>query len=264
MNDPRRTQQFGPPAPGSGSTWAQDRGDSPVLDYPAYADEMPYATYGGGGSPWAPGAYQANPTQQLPPQYWQQDRPPTDDQPSESPPPPRSPRWLWLLAGAAVLVVIALVVALVIANESTKQQTAIEPLPPMPGPSTTYSPPTTRTAPPPTITRRPPRTTTTEPSPIPPPGAPTVPGAMQTVIYSVSGEGRAISVMYLDAGDLIQTEFNVTLPWSKQVSLSTTAPHPASVTVVNIGHNVTCSVTVAGVQVRQRTGQGLLICDAPL
>ena len=91
-----------------------------------------------------------------------------------------------------------------------------------------------------------------------------MPGAMQTVIYSVSGEGRAISVMYLDAGDLIQTEFNVTLPWSKQVSLSTTAPHPASVTVVNIGHNVTCSVTVAGVQVRQRTGQGLLICDAPL
>ena len=53
---------------------------------------------------------------------------------------------------------------------------------------------------------------------------------MQTVVYSVSGEGRAISVMYLDTGDLIQTEFNVTLPWSKQVSLSTSAPHPASVT----------------------------------
>ena len=88
MNDPRRTQQFGPPAPGSGSTWAQDRGDSPVLDYPAYADEMPYATYGGGvrnGRRRLP----AQPHPAVAAQYWQQDRPPTDEQPSESPPPPR-------------------------------------------------------------------------------------------------------------------------------------------------------------------------------
>ena len=86
---------------------------------------------------------------------------------------------------------------------------------------------------------------------------------MQTVVYTVNGEGRAISVMYMDAGDMIQTEFNVALPWTKQVSLSTAAKAPASVTVVNIGHEITCSVTVAGVQVRQRTGQGLTICDAP-
>lgn len=224
---------------------------------------MPYASYGGGGSPWAPGAYQPNSTQQLPPQYWQQDQPPADGQPPEGTPPPRSPRWLWFLAGASVLVVIGLVIALVIVNGSSKQQTAIEPLPPMPGPSTTFVPPTTRTSPPST-TRRPPRTTTTEPGTTTPPGAPTNPGTMQTVVYSITGEGRAISVMYLDTGDLIQTEFNVTLPWSKQVSLSTSTTHPASVTIVNIGHNVTCSVTVAGVQVRQRTGQGLTICDAPL
>ncbi|ORA13851.1 MmpS family transport accessory protein [Mycobacterium asiaticum] len=264
MNDPQRPQQFGPPQPGSDSAWSQDYSDSPPVDYPAYADQMPYASYGGGGSPWAPGAYQANPTQQLPPQYWQQDQQRADELPGgEPPPPPRSPRWLWFVAGASVLLVIGLVIALVVVNVSTKQQTAIEPLPPMPAPTTTFAPPTTRTSPPST-TRRPPRTTTTEPSTTAPPASPTSPGTMQTVVYTVTGEGRAISVMYLDTGDLIQTEFNVALPWSKQVSLSTSTTHPASVTIVNIGHNVTCSVTVAGVQVRQRTGQGLTICDAPL
>ncbi|MHA7649166.1 MmpS family transport accessory protein [Mycobacterium sp. ML4] len=260
MNDPRRTQQFGPPQPGSGSAWPQDYGNSPAIDYPAYADEMPYATYGGAGSGWSPGAPQPDPTQQLPPQYWQQGVPPQDEQPNEGS--PRSPRWLWFLAGAAVLLVIGLVVALVIANGALKQQTAIEPLPPVP--STTLAPPTTRTTSPPSTTRRAPRTTTTAPpATTSPPGVPGTPGAMQTVVYSVSGEGRAISVMYMDAGDMIQTEFNVALPWTKQVSLSTSAVHPPSVTVVNIGHEITCSVTVAGVQVRQRTGQGLTFCDAP-
>ncbi|RUP03613.1 MAG: hypothetical protein EKK34_17615 [Mycobacterium sp.] len=259
MNDPRRTQQFGPPQPGSGSSWAQHPGNSEPIDYPAYADEMPYASYGGGGSAWSPGGYAPNPTQQLPPQYWQPQGPPKNEEPPEGP--PRSPRWLWFVAGAAVLLVIGLVVALVIANGSLKQQTAIEPLPPVP--STTVAPPTTLTTPP-TTTRRAPRTTTTAPpGTTTPPGVPNTPGAMQTVVYSVSGEGRAISVMYMDAGDMIQTEFNVALPWTKQVSLSTSAKAPASVTVVNIGHEITCSVTVAGVQVRQRTGQGLTICDAP-
>jgi len=85
---------------------------------------------------------------------------------------------------------------------------------------------------------------------------------METVVYNVTGEGRAISIMYIDSDDVIQTEFNVSLPWSKEVSLSPSATHPASVTIVNIGHDVTCSVTVAGVQMRQRVGVGLTICDS--
>jgi len=85
---------------------------------------------------------------------------------------------------------------------------------------------------------------------------------MQDIVYKVSGDGRAISVMYIDTDDLIQTEFNVALPWSKQVSLSKSAVHPANVTIVNIGHNVTCSVTIDGVQVSKRVGVGLTICDA--
>jgi hypothetical protein len=165
---------------------------------------------------------------------------------------------LWIAAAAAVLLVVGLVIALIIANGATKTQTAVEPLPPMPGPSST--PPT-------------PTWTTHIPSaaPAPPstgaPGEPTEstePGAMQPVVYSVTGEGRAISITYIDTGGMIQTEFNVSLPWSKEVSLSKSGMHPANVTIVNIGHDVTCSVTVAGVQVRQRTGVGITICDAPL
>jgi hypothetical protein len=85
---------------------------------------------------------------------------------------------------------------------------------------------------------------------------------MQDVVYNVTGDGRAISIMYIDTSDVIQTEFNVALPWSKEVSLSKSALHPANVTIVNIGHSVTCSVTINGVQVSRRVGGGLTICDA--
>ncbi|KBI59084.1 MmpS family transport accessory protein [Mycobacterium tuberculosis] len=272
MNDPRRPQRFGPPLSGYGPTGPQVPPNPPTAD-PAYADQSPYAsTYGGyvsppwspGGPPprppqWPPGPHEASPTQQLP-QYWQYDQPPPGGFPPDglTPPPPqgpRTPRWLWFAAGSAVLLVVALVIALVIANGSVKKQTAIEPLPPMPGPSPTR--PTTTTPTPPSPSAAPAPTTTT--------GTPseTVAGAMQTVVYDVTGEGRAISITYMDSGSVIQTEFNVALPWRKEVSLSKSSLHPASVTIVNIGHNVTCSVTVAGVQVRQRTGAGLTICDAP-
>jgi hypothetical protein len=90
----------------------------------------------------------------------------------------------------------------------------------------------------------------------------TGPAIMEDVVYNVTGDGRALSIMYIGTGDVIQTEFNVALPWSKEVILSKSAVHPATVTVVNFGHNVTCSVTVAGVQVSQRVGVGLTICDA--
>jgi hypothetical protein len=163
---------------------------------------------------------------------------------------------LWLAAGAAVLLVVALVIALVLANDALKTQTAVPPLPAMPGSSSEIPtpPPSTRTSPPSRTFR-----------PLPPPSAlppeTTSPGVLQDVVYTVTGEGRAISIVYIGTGDVVQTEFNVALPWSKQVSLSKSAQHPANVTVVNFGHNVTCSVTVAGVQVTQRVGAGVTICD---
>ncbi len=83
---------------------------------------------------------------------------------------------------------------------------------------------------------------------------------MQTVVYNVTGEGRAISITYVDNEGMMQTEFNVVLPWSKQVSLPKSGNRTANVTIINIGHDVTCTVTVDGVQVVERTGAGLTVC----
>lgn len=262
MNDPRRPERFSPPLPGSGPAGPQGSPYPPPAD-PAYADQAgPYApTYGGGYGPqWASSL---NDTKQLPP-YWQRELPPSGEMPPEgaAPPPPggrKSPRWLFIGAGLAVLLAVALVIALVLVNNAIKTQTVVPPLPAMPGsseetptptPSTRTTPPsrTLRPVPPPTASGTPPQTTG--------------PVEMQDVVYNVTGDGRALSIVYIGTGDMLQTEFNVALPWSKEVSLSKSAAHPANVTVVNFGHNVTCSVTIAGVEVSQRVGVGLTVCDA--
>ena len=255
MNDSRPTERFSPSLPGSGPQYP------PPAD-PAYADQAPYApAYGGQAPPWAPNMNETNTTQQLP-AYWQHELPPSDPlhPPGAAPPPPGGPkpppRWLWIVAGAALLLVVALVIALVLVNNAIKTQTAVPPLPAMPETTPALPSPSTRTSPP------------RIPAPVPPTGgAPTPtestgPAAIQDIVYSVAGDGRAISIMYIDDGGLVQTEFNVALPWSKEVSLSKAAAHPANVTIVNIGHNVTCSVTINGVQVSRRVGVGLTICDA--
>nr|WP_090343615.1 MmpS family transport accessory protein [Mycolicibacterium malmesburyense]CRL74724.1 mycobacterial membrane protein [Mycolicibacterium malmesburyense] len=182
-----------------------------------------------------------------------------------SPPPPpdepRSPRWLWVAAGLAVLTVLGLVIALVVVN-SSQQQTVVAP-PPMQEPDFTTPIPTTTLRP--TVPR------TTRPT-VPPavptvpgtPGAPgtTTPGATQSVVYVVSGSGRAINITYVDTGGLLQTEFNVMLPWSKEVELTESAAASASISIINVGREVNCSITVDGSVVQKRTGAGLTICTA--
>jgi hypothetical protein len=248
MNDPRRP-------------WAP--GDPPQID-PAYAEQTPYApTYRGYGyaPPWKSNLNETTPTQRLP-SNWQQDQSPSGGPPPDGltpapPEGPRSPRWLWVAASLAVLLVVGLVIALILTNNATKTQTAVPPLPAMPSSSSAVPSPSIKV--PPMVPSRAPRPTAAPPTV---PSETTSPGAMQTVVYNVTGEGRAISIMYIDADGVIQTAFNVPLPWSKEVSLAQSAAHPPSVTIVNIGHNVTCSVTVNGVQMRQRVGVGLTICDA--
>ena len=273
MNDPRRPKRFSPPLPGSGPTERWAPGEPPPAD-PAYADQTPYApSYGGYGytpptaswssatPPWSSNLNDADPTRRLPP-HWQQDQSPSGgpipDGPVAPPPEgPSSPRWLWVVAAVAVLLVVGLVIALILANIATKTQTAVPPLPAMPSSSSVVPPPSIKAP-----TRAPSRVPLPTAAPPPVPSETTSPGTMQTVVYNVTGEGRAISIMYIDADGVIQTAFNVPLPWSKEVTLAQSSTHPPSVTIVNIGHNVTCSVTVNGVQMRQRVGQGLTICDA--
>jgi hypothetical protein len=235
MNDPRRPSQSDQARQGFDPTDPPRQLYPPHAD-PAYAGQAPYGpAYGSTNFPPSESSpTEAAPTELLP-QYWQHGQPPPAEPPQAETPPgrPKTPRWLWFAAGAAVLLVVGLVIALVIGNLSANKPSVV------PG----------STAP----SRSPSGTGTTSPSE-------TSGAAMQTVVYDVTGEGRAISITYADSGGVKQTEFNVALPWSKEVSLS--ADETASVTIINIGHNVTCSVTVAGVQVRQHTGAGLTVCSA--
>ena len=97
---------------------------------------------------------------------------------------------------------------------------------------------------------------------MPPTTGTTAPGPTETVVYDVSGDGRAINITYVDNGGLLQTEFNVLLPWSKEVQLPEPANSSASISIINVGREVNCSITINGVTVEQRTGAGLTICTA--
>ncbi len=257
------------------------RGDGPEptqpvgYGYPAYPDPA-YS-----GQPPYPPTYQApDPTRQLPPyspygydpyatgqygtgqygtgQYGtgQYGPPYPPGEPPEDPQKPGSPRWLWVVAAVAVLLVVGLVIALVVVN-SSKQDTVVAP-PPMPEPSSTTSrtpTPTTSLRPLPPIVPVPTQSTT-------PPSESATPGATESVVYEVTGTGRAINITYVDTGSLLQTEFNVVLPWRKEVELPSPAEDSASLTIINVGRQVSCSVTVNGVQVQSNTGNGLTICTA--
>lgn len=233
---------------------------------PAYASQAPY------GPPYQPppaprpterlpaySPYGSDPyaTGQYPPQY-----PPGYG--AEPPPPeePKSPRWLWIVAGVAVVTIIGLVIALVIVN-SSRQQTVMAPIPSAPEPSFTPSTPTTTSRTPrPSTPLVPLPTSPTAPSTSPSPRT-TTPGATDSVVYSVGGTGRAINITYVDTGGLLQTEFNVTLPWTKEVSLPQPGERSASISIINVGRDVSCSIAVNGVKVDQRIGTGLTICTPP-
>jgi Mycobacterium membrane protein len=216
---------------------------------PAYASQVPYIVA---------------PTQQFP------TSPTFGTDPFAAPPPePRrrqAPGWLWALAGLSVVLVLCLAIALVIIN-SNEQQTLVAP-PPMPEPSheTTTAPststPSAETAPIPLPIPLPMPGMTTPPGGVAPPGDTSAPREPQTVVYSVSGPGRAINITYIDNGNVLQTEFNVMLPWSKEVQLATPSARSASLSIVNVGRPISCSISINGVPVQHHTGMGLTVCTA--
>lgn len=227
---------------------------------PAYAGQ--YWGQQGTGYYGAPtGAPMTGPTQQLPP-YWQTAGYAPNQAPPPPPQPPKSNRWLWVAAAAAVLLVGGLVLALVIVSTSSRQSTTVAPLPTTTAPSVPRATTTVPRVPTPTLLPPPIATSPALPTEPVTPGTPgsVAPTGTESVVYNVTGEGRAINITYVDTGGIMQTEFNVALPWSKEVSLGAPAKNSASVAVVNVGRDVTCSVSVNGAQVRQRTGRGLTIC----
>jgi hypothetical protein len=248
MNDPRRSEDTRSAQDGTEQTRRIRQPYSPPSVDPAYSGQTYYPPPHRGSRP---NTNETRPTEKIP-QYWLHGQAPPDEL-TEEPPPGRAkaPRWLWIAAAAAVLLVAALVIALVIANGTARKETAVSPLPAVPSSSNPAA--TTPTSPSPSATAAEP--TSTESSP--PPNA----VGMQTVDYNVAGEGRAISITYVDNDGMMQTEFNVALPWSKEVALPASDSHTPNITIINIGHDVTCTVTVDGVQVNQRTGAGLTVCN---
>lgn len=246
--------------------------DPPHRGSPYDPNQPPYTGYDpgqtdpayAGNSPYGP-TYAAVPppsTQHLTEplsQYWTQTsgQPPPPGPPP--PEPPGSPRWLWLAASAAILLVVGLVIALVIVDSSAKKQTVVAPLPVMPSPST---PTTTPTAPTPTVTPLIPIPTLPLPTEPPSTTESTTPGETEPVVYEVTGHGRALNITYVDNGNMMQTEFNVVLPWRKEVDLPKPAADSASVMVINVGRDITCTITISGVQVRELTGAGLIMCSS--
>jgi hypothetical protein len=245
MNDPRRSEHTRSAQEGTEQT-QRIRQPYPTYTDPAYSGQSFYPPpyY---GSP--PNSNATHPTDKLP-QYWVHGQSPPD-QPPEEPGPgrPKAPRWLWIAAAAAVLLVTALVIALVLANGTARKQTEVPPLPALPSSPNQAS--TTSLSPTPSASASAPSSTESAP--------PNAVG-IQTIGYNVTGEGRAISITYVDNDGMMQTEFNVVLPWSKEVTLPASSSAKANITIINIGHDVTCSVTVDGVEVNERTGVGLTVC----
>jgi hypothetical protein len=245
MNDPRRSEHAR-----SAQEWTEEtrRIRQPYPQYvdPAYSGQSSYSPPYYTGS--SPNANANHPTDKIP-QYWLDGQPPPDQPPGEpTPGRPKAPRWLWIAAAAAVLLVSALIIALVLANGTAGKQNAV---PALPSPST---PPSSNpaSASPSASASAPTSTESSEPGNA---------SAMQTVVYNVTGEGRAISITYVDDDGMMQTEFNVGLPWSKEISLPASGNAKANITIINIGHDVTCSLTVDGVEVNEHTGVGLTVCN---
>ena len=138
MTDPYRPEGSNQPWQRGGTSEPPTYGQPPYVD-PAYAGQLP--TYPPGYPPQAP-----HPTEQLPRLHCEPSQPPPGAPPpgrpgndgrGGPPEPPRFPNWLFLVAGAAVLLVVGMVIALVIANGSQRNSATVTPVTPLPtAPST--------------------------------------------------------------------------------------------------------------------------------
>lgn len=168
--------------------------------------------------------------------------------PPKDPEPPRRSNtfWLWVVGIGALVVIIALIITLVLLIQREDQQ-----------PPTVVSSPTTRTS------------TTTAPSqptipPIPSFTIPPIPvnpptqgsqAATESVVYEVGGRGPALNVTYFDASGSLQMEFNVKLPWRKEVKLNTEQVTNAVVIAADFSHDVSCTLLVNGAQKSATSGK---------
>ena len=138
-------------------------------------------------------------------------------------------RWRPIAAVAGIIFVLAVIASVVIVNGGDSISTSATVVVP---PSRSTTPRLVPALPPETVTTltpssRPPSPTanSTVPTPTPPPAAPPVPPdvAARTFVYRVAGTKGLldlVTVVYTDASGAPQTDFNVSLPWSRTVVLN--------------------------------------------
>ncbi|MFZ3267294.1 MAG: MmpS family transport accessory protein [Mycobacterium sp.] len=163
---------------------------------------------------------------------------------------PMDQRWRPIAAIAGIIFVLAVIATVVIVNGGDSASTSATIVVP-PKRSMTATP---RPLPPETVTtvapppRQPsPTATSTAPTEIPPPTAVPVPPdvSARTFTYRVTGTKGLldlVTVVYADAQGGPQTDFNVSLPWSKTVVMNPGAEIRSVVATSLTGH-LNCSIT---------------------
>jgi hypothetical protein len=167
--------------------------------------------------------------------------------------------WLWVAAGAAVVLVLAVIGTVVILRSGDDTSTNTRVVPSRSAPIVT---PRVSTPPPPVATTTPPSPSPSpSPSPLPETVTTLTPSATTsteappttsetaaaTFNYTVSGTRRPgdfVTVTYIDGTGAPRTDFNVALPWRKTV-IPAGAMLLKSVTAVSLGSHLDCSITDA-------------------
>ncbi|MCV7328818.1 hypothetical protein H7J81_01750 [Mycobacterium cookii] len=158
-------------------------------------------------------------------------------------------RWRPIAAIAGIVFVLAVIASVVIVNGGDSASTSATVVVP-PSRSMTATPPTT--LPPETITTvapppRQPGPTATSTAPDTPPPAPVPPPdvSQRTFTYRVTGTKGLldlVSIVYTDAQGAPQTDFNVSLPWSRTVVMNP-GTEIRSVVATSLTGHLNCSIT---------------------
>ncbi len=188
---------------------------------------------------------------------------------------PIDQRWRPVAAIAGIVFVLAVTATVVIVNggdSASTSATVVEPparsMTPAPQLSPPMAPPAS-SLPPETVTTvtAPPKagqTPTGAPTVIPPPAAvPSVPPevAARTFVYRVTGTKQLfdlVTVVYTDAQGAPQTDFNVSLPWSRTVVMNP-GVQLRSVLATSLTGHLNCSITDgAGQPVAMSTSSAMI------
>jgi hypothetical protein len=166
---------------------------------------------------------------------------------------PYDQRWRPIAAIAGIVFVLAVIATVVIINggdsASTSATVVVPPRSATPRPSLVPAlPPETVTTVTPPPRQPSPTATSTAPIEIPPPAAvPPVPPDVtaRTFVYRVTGTKALfdlVTVVYTDAQGAPQTDFNVSLPWSRTV-VTNAGVQIRSVVATSLTGRLNCSIT---------------------